>query len=118
MSRHDPRTTPRQIADHAARAQDLCIGLTVNDLRRDWQRALALERIIEVLGEAVKRLPAALRERHPEIPWKGITGTRDRLIHGYDAVDHEILLTAVREEDIPSLLKTVATMLREESAEA
>lgn len=56
-----------------------------------------------VLGEAAKRVSEAWRARHPEIPWRAITGMRDRLIHEYAAVDlGEVWKTA--RTDVPQLL--------------
>ena len=49
------------------------------------------ERLVEVIGEAVKRLPEDLRARHPEPPWRKIAGTRDYIAHGYDSVDYEVI---------------------------
>jgi len=73
---------------------------------------LALERALEILGEAVKRLPAELRVAYPAVPWRLVAGVRDRLSHGYDEIDYEILWNAVH-EDLPDLLKTVDQMIRE-----
>ncbi|MCP9831962.1 DUF86 domain-containing protein [Synechococcus sp. HJ21-Hayes] len=47
----------------------------------------ALIRCIEVLGEAVKRLSPELREQNSDLPWRGMAGMRDLLIHAYDRVD-------------------------------
>ena len=46
---------------------------------------------MEVLGEAVKRLPADLRQRHPQLPLDKIAGTRDYIAHGYDSVDYDVI---------------------------
>jgi len=112
MSKRDTHATLSQIANHARHAQDLCAGKTLAELLTDWKSLLALERALERLGEAVKRLPAELCKAHPEVPWRLITGMRDRLSHGYDEVDYEILWNAVH-EDLPNLLKTVDQMIRE-----
>jgi uncharacterized protein with HEPN domain len=110
MSKHDPRVTLRQIAEYARYAQELCGSTTLPQLVADWRIALAFERIMEVLGEAVKRLPADLRDRYPAVPWKLVIGMRDRVSHGYDAVDYQTLWDAVH-QDIPALLATVERML-------
>jgi uncharacterized protein with HEPN domain len=49
------------------------------------------ERLVEILGEAVKRLPNELRDRHPQLPWDKIAGTRDYIAHGYDRVDYDVI---------------------------
>jgi uncharacterized protein with HEPN domain len=50
----------------------------------------AVIRNIEVIGEAVRSVSPTTRADHPEVPWKQIAGTRDRVIHGYFTVDLEI----------------------------
>jgi uncharacterized protein with HEPN domain len=95
MSAHDPQVTMRQIQDAAKRAQAVCAGKSLDELLRDWQAMAALERCIEIVGAAVKRLPPQLRDRYPSVPWKEIAGTRDHLSHGYDDVDYQVLWDAV-----------------------
>ena len=55
-------------------------------------------RALEIIGEASKRLPDDLRVRYPKIPWKGMAGMRDRIIHGYDNVDYQIVWEVVKRE--------------------
>jgi uncharacterized protein with HEPN domain len=112
MSRHDPKVTLRQIADSARQAQAICGGKTLPCLCADWQALLAFERAMEILGEAVKRLPPELREHYPAVPWKLIAGMRDRLSHGYDDIRHDVLWNAVQ-QDVPALLSTVEQMLKD-----
>lgn len=112
MSKHDPKVTLHEIADYARRAQAICEGKTLASLSADWQALLAFERALEILGEAVKRLPMELRERYPAVEWKLIAGMRDRLSHGYDEIRHDVLWNAVRLE-VPTLLTTVEQMLKD-----
>jgi uncharacterized protein with HEPN domain len=112
MSERDPRATLRQIQDAAGRLQLICAGKTLEELLADWQATAALERFLEIVGEAVKRLPVDLRSRHPSVPWKEIAGTRDHLSHGYDDVDHQVLWDAVQ-NDVPALLVAVEQILKE-----
>ena len=59
-----------------------------------------------ILGEAVKRLSAGFRTAHPEVPWKLIAGTRDKLIHFYEGVDLDEVWKMVT-ADLPRLIKWV-----------
>ena len=112
MSKHDAKVTLRQIADFARQARAICAGKTLPGLYADWQALLAFERAMEILGEAVKRLPAELRDRYPVVQWKLMAGMRDRLSHGYDEIRHDVLWNAVQLE-LPPLLATVEQMLRD-----
>ena len=91
MSAHDPALTLRQIAGYCDRAIELRDSTTHEEFRRDWRKQMLGERLVEVLGEAVKRLPEELRDRHPEQPWRKIAGTRDYIAHGYDSVDYDVV---------------------------
>ena len=104
MSHRDPRITLAQIRDAAEKARSLCAAHTLDSLLADWKMTAALERCIEIVGEGVRRLPNELKQRHKDIPWKDIAGTRDHLIHGYDLIDHRVLWDAVQ-IDIPRLIE-------------
>jgi uncharacterized protein with HEPN domain len=116
MSRHDPRVTLEQLAEHARRIRELAATYTLPVLLNDWKLSAAFEREMEVIGEAVKRLPVDLRQRYPEVPWQQIAGTRDRLSHGYDSTDYNILWEAAT-RDVPELLATVERILQDLAAD-
>ena len=78
----------------------------------DWLATAVLERFLEIVGEAVKRLPMNLRSQHPDVPWKEIAGTRDHLSHGYADVDYQVLWDAVQ-KDLPVLCATVEQRLKD-----
>jgi uncharacterized protein with HEPN domain len=92
--------------DYSRRASDAVAGKTRADLDNDDVLAAALERFVEVVGEAAGRLTNETRSASPQIPWKEIVALRNRLIHGYFAVDRDILWTIV-EDDIPKLIEAL-----------
>ena len=112
MSKHDPKVTLRQLTGYALRAQELCAQNDLPAILTDWQKRMAFERVMEIIGEAVKRLPSDLCQRYPAVPWKLIAGMRDRVSHGYDALDYGTLWDTVR-DDVPPLLVTVEQMLQD-----
>ena len=73
--------------DFAREARALAAGRSLDDLETDRNFFLSLTRLLEILGEAARRVPPAARERCPELRWKGMTGMRDWLAHGYDDLD-------------------------------
>jgi len=52
---------------------------------------LALVRLIEIVGEAAARVSESVKDQLPSIPWREIVGMRNRVIHGYDAIDLDVL---------------------------
>jgi uncharacterized protein with HEPN domain len=103
MSRHESDLRLRHMLDHAKEAVDMARGKTRADLDTDRQLNLSLVRLLEIVGEAAGRVPAEERVLHPDIPWPEIVGLRNRLIHGYDSVDFDILWQIVT-DDLPPLV--------------
>ncbi len=89
MSRHDARARLLHMLSHAKEAVAMAHGKTRHDLDRDRQLNLALVRLLEIVGEAASRIPDRERSSDPNIPWTHIVSLRNRLIHGYDAVDFD-----------------------------
>ena len=77
---------------------------------------LALMRLLEIVGEAAARVSADFKMSHPEIPWIQISGLRNRLIHGYDEVDFDILWN-ILQIDLPALISNLETILKSDKPE-
>ena len=75
MSQHDPLVALRHMLDHAREVTVMVRGRTRQDLDTDRMLQLALTRLIEIIGEAARRVTAAGHGRYPEIPWLMIVDT-------------------------------------------
>jgi uncharacterized protein with HEPN domain len=103
MSRRDPVISLRQMLDHAQEAVALVKGRSRSDLDSDRLLALALVRLLEIIGEAAGRVPAEEQLRRPGVPWPSIVGLRNRLVHGYDDIDHDVVWQILT-TDLPLLV--------------
>lgn len=90
-----------------------CEGSTREDLDTDDLLGLAVQRLIEMVGEAASQVTPDLQARYVEIPWSNIVGARHRLIHGYDEVDLDIVWSIVK-EDLPSLASQLEKIITRE----
>ncbi len=100
----------RHMLDAADKAAAFVRGRARADLDRDEQLALALVRLLEIVGEAAKQVSMPTREAHPGIPWREIAGTCDRLIHGYFNVDLDVVWTIIT-VDLPPLAESIRRIL-------
>ena len=114
MSQHKSAVSFRQMLDHALEAAAMTKGKTRADFDKDRQLNLALVRLLEIIGEAASRIPKEDQARHTDISWPEIISLRNRLIHGYDTVDFDILWQIVN-LDLPKLIESLRKILREES---
>jgi uncharacterized protein with HEPN domain len=93
----------QHMLDHATEALTMIKGRNREDLDNDRQLNLSLVRLLEIVGEAASRTSERTRNLHSELPWIQIIGLRNRLIHGYDGVDFDILW-AIVQDDLPPLV--------------
>ncbi|HHT9106831.1 MAG TPA: HepT-like ribonuclease domain-containing protein [Candidatus Wujingus californicus] len=84
-------------------------GMTYEDFTKDRKTIKAVVRSMEIIGEAVNKIPQHIRGNYPEIPWQEIVGMRNKIAHEYFGVDLDIVWQSIEEDFVP-LEKTVKKM--------
>lgn len=110
MTRHDPRVRLLHMRDYSREAVAMASTRTRADLDSDRMFALAAIRLVEVVGEAGAQLSSEEQALYPDLPWHDIVGMRNRLIHGYDHVNYNIVWKTITEE-MPSLIVKLDAIL-------
>jgi len=72
--------------------------MTLEELMKDDKTSSAVIRKFEIIGEASKHVPDKIKSQYDEIPWKAMSGMRDRLIHAYFGIDYKLVWLAVKTE--------------------
>jgi len=108
----DPVDFLRDILDSIDKIENFIEGLESDEFAEDNKTVYAVIRAIEIIGEATKNLPESLKKEHSEVPWRKMTGSRDKMIHGYFGVDLEVIWSTIK-EDIPSVKPLIEKILDE-----
>lgn len=99
------------ILEAAKRIEKYTKGLTLERLKRNELTIDGVVRNLEIIGEAVKNIPANVKDKYPGIEWKKIAGLRDILAHEYFGIDLEILWDII-ENKLPELKKEISRLLK------
>lgn len=105
----------RHMLDGAQEAVDLIQGKLRPDLDKDRVLSLALVRLLEIVGEAANRVTSVTRQQYADIPWSQIVSLRNRLIHGYDTINLDILWKILT-DDLPALIDQLERAVPNESS--
>jgi uncharacterized protein with HEPN domain len=89
---------------HSREALSLGLGKSRADLDRERVIVLALLQLLQIIGEAAGLVSPAFCTAHPQIPWAQIVSLRNRLIHGYDVIDLDIVWSILN-KDLPPLVQ-------------
>ena len=89
-------------------------GLDFENFVKDDTLTRAFSRSLEIIGEAVKKVPVEIKDKYPEIEWKSIAGMRDKLIHDYFGVDYELVWDVVVNK-ITSLREQIVSIIEAET---
>jgi uncharacterized protein with HEPN domain len=100
----------RDMLEAAVEARELVAALQAAAFLKNRVRRRALERILELIGEAARRITLVCRAEHPEIQWRRIIGQRNILALEYGRIDPRLLYKTAR-EDMPSLIAALERIL-------
>ena len=113
MSHSDPLVYVRHMLDFARELRDATAGRSRADLDTDRTFEIVVIHLLEVMGEASSRVPGSFRIRHPYVAWRATSDMRNRLIHGYDTIDHNVVWFVVQSE-LPPLIDGLEAVIEAE----
>ena len=96
--------------ESARRIQEFTAGLSYEEYLDSILIRSAVERQLEIIGEAARRMSQGFRQEHPEVPWSGVIGQRNVIVHKYDEIIQEQIWSVVT-EDIPVLIDRLEPLL-------
>jgi len=87
-----------------------CSAIDAHELMEDKVLSRACLKSLEIIGEASRNISEDLRMAHPEVPWRQMTGLRNKLVHHYFGVDWEIVADVLKNE-LPGLRQDILRLL-------
>ena len=109
MSKRDDEAVLEDILAALERIMEYTVGMDSDTFLSDSKTQDAVIRNLEILGEAAKLLSTEAREMYPDIPWRDIAGTRDKLIHDYFGVNVDVVWGIVV-NDLPKMLSELESI--------
>ncbi len=111
----EPHDYLRHILAEVEYLLDQSLTLTYERFVADQTLRRAFVRSLEIIGEAVKNLPAEFRASHPEVAWRPMAQMRDRLIHSYFGVDYQLVWDVVFKK-LPELKRSIQQIIDSQQA--
>ena len=109
----DPVLFLKHIIECIERIEKFTVNVNLEKFVKDDLIHSAVNRQLEIIGEAVKNIPITYKQKYTSVPWKEIAGTRDKLIHQYFGVDLNFIYDIIVKH-IPKLKKEMKKILKEE----
>lgn len=113
MTKRDDRVSLVDRLVHAEEAVEILGEQSLKVLVQDRVMQLALQRLVEIVGEAARRVSEETQEQHREIAWREIIGMRNRLAHAYDRVSLSVLYDVIV-SDLPPLVEQLEAIVDRE----
>lgn len=110
VSREHDLERLQHMRDAAHKALAYGTGLTLEEIKQDELRVLALARLLEIIGEAASRISSETTLKYPHVPWAQMVGMRNHLIHGYFNVDLNIIWETLN-SNLPSLIPLLENII-------
>ena len=110
MTKRDDRVSLVDMLVYAEEAIELLGEASAADLANNRLLQLALERLVGIVGEAAKRVSQATQQCYTEIPWPQIIGMRNRVVHGYDAINLDRMWDTIKHE-MPPLVEQLEAIV-------
>jgi len=108
----DYRLYPEDILQAIKQIERYTKGISAKKLRQNKLVIDAVTRNLEIIGEAAKHIPAAIKKKYPDVEWKKIAGLRNILAHEYFGVDKDVLLDIIANK-IPELKKEILGIINQ-----
>ncbi len=106
----DDKARLEHILESANDAISFLGNMTVDELSQNRMALQAIVRSVEIIGEAASQLTQEFRSKNTHVPWVQIIGMRNRLIHAYFDIDHELVFSTVQ-SDIPILVNQIKQII-------
>ena len=110
MKTRDPKSYFNDILNSIIHIEEYVSNLDYSDFSNDQKTVDAVIRNLEIIGEATKNIPEEIRDKYPNLPWKEMSGMRDKLIHGYFDVIYSIIWETIQ-NDLPLIKSEIMKIL-------
>jgi uncharacterized protein with HEPN domain len=102
----------KDILDCIERVEEFVGDMSFDEFLADDKTSSAVVRKLEIIGEATKNIPKSITQKYDEVPWKEMARMRDKIIHFYFGVDHEIVWSVIKER-LPEIKPTILQILED-----